>query len=92
MNNINSEYISIGKLCKLLGINFSTTYRWIKSGGHRRFSISNIKKQFYFNTILLFYAKTKFPTQNNNIKVVIIKNNQIKSFEQELASEIILKL
>lgn len=51
-----------------------------------------LKNSFYFNTILLFYAKTNFPTQNNNHFNVIIENNQMKSFEQKLASEIILKL
>ena len=63
------EYISIGKLCKLLGISLSTAYRWLKSGkilpdfitfgGDTRFSISNIKKQILLqhNTSVLYYAR-----------------------------------
>ena len=46
-------FVSIGKVCELLGISLSTAYRWIKSGklkesfktigNHRRFNLSQIK-------------------------------------------------
>lgn len=50
------ETVSIGKICKLLGISLSTAYRWIKLGklseefrtfgNHRSFNIEFIKSQF----------------------------------------------
>ena len=50
------KHISIGKVCRLLGISISTAYRWIKagtlvpafltSGGHRRFDENCISQQF----------------------------------------------
>ena len=49
-------FVSIGKVCELLGISLSTAYRWIKSdklseefrtlGNHRRFNLSQIKLYF----------------------------------------------
>ncbi len=49
-------FISIGKVCELLGISLSTAYCWIKSGklseefrtvgNHKRFNLSQIKLYF----------------------------------------------
>ncbi len=49
-------FVSIGKVCELLGISLSTAYRWIKSGklsedfrtvgNHKRFNLSQIKPYF----------------------------------------------
>jgi excisionase family DNA binding protein len=58
-------FISIGKVCELLGISLSTAYRWIKSGklksefrtlgNHKRFNLNEIKHNF-------------IQSSNNNIK------------------------
>ena len=61
-------FVSIGKVCELLGISLSTAYRWIKSGklteefrtlgNHRRFNLSSIHSQF-------------IPSSNNNKLTVL---------------------
>ena len=62
-------FISIGKVCQLLGISLSTAYRWIKSGklkedfktlgNHRRFNLSSIQQQF-------------IPSNHNDNKLTVI--------------------
>ena len=71
-------FVSIGKVCELLGISLSTAYRWIKSGklipefrtlgNHRRFNLSSIHSQFIPN--------------NNNNKLTILYS-RVSSHDQK---------
>lgn len=73
-------FISIGKVCKLLGISLSTAYRWIKSGklkedfktlgNHRRFNLSSIQQQF-------------IPSNHNDNKLTVIYS-RVSSHDQKL--------
>ena len=75
-------YISIGKLCKLLGISISTAYRWIKSGkikeafrtvgNHRRFNVEDIEQQFLSKKgtttrRVVVYARVSSHDQKNDL-------------------------
>ena len=72
-------FVSIGKVCELLGISLSTAYRWIKSGklkeefrtlgNHRRFNLSSIHSQFIQsnnnnNKLTLLYSRVSSHDQN----------------------------
>ena len=75
-------YISIGKLCELLGISISNAYRWIKSGkikeafrtvgNHRRFDYHAIKQQFLYQKPIpknrvVMYARVSSHDQKNDL-------------------------
>ena len=75
-------FVSIGKVCQLLGISLSTAYRWIKSGNlksefrtfgnHRRFNLSQIKSQFINssnndNKLTVLYSRVSSNDQKNDL-------------------------
>ena len=74
-------FVSIGKVCELLGISLSTAYRWIKSGklkeefrtlgNHRRFNLSSIHSQFIptnnNNKLTLLYSRVSSHDQKNDL-------------------------
>ena len=75
-------FVSIGKVCQLLGISLSTAYRWIKSGNlksefrtfgnHRRFNLSQIKSQFINssnndNKLTVLYSRVSSHDQKNDL-------------------------
>ena len=72
-------FVSIGKVCELLGISLSTAYRWIKSGklkeefrtlgNHRRFNLSSIHSQF-------------IQSNNNNDKLTLLYS-RVSSHDQK---------
>ena len=72
-------FVSIGKVCELLGISLSTAYRWIKSGklksefrtfgNHRRFNLSSIHSQF-------------IQSNNNNDKLTVLYS-RVSSHDQK---------
>ena len=77
-------FISIGKVCQLLGISLSTAYRWIKSGKlksefrtigkHRRFNLSSIHSQF-------------IPTNNNNKLTLLYSRVSSHDQKQDLITQ-----
>ena len=74
-------FVSIGKVCELLGISLSTAYRWIKSGklksefrtlgNHRRFNLSSIHSQFipssHNDKLTLLYSRVSSHDQKNDL-------------------------
>ena len=75
-------FVSIGKVCELLGISLSTAYRWIKSGklksefrtlgNHRRFNLSHIKHTFISsahddNKFTVLYSRVSSHDQKQNL-------------------------
>ena len=74
-------FISIGKVCQLLGISLSTAYRWIKSGKlksefrtigkHRRFNLSSIHSQFIQSNnndkLTVLYSRVSSHDQKNDL-------------------------
>lgn len=75
-------YISIGKLCVLLGISVSTAYRWIKAGkiteafrtvgNHRRFNVQDIEQQFLSRKVttthrVVVYARVSSHDQKHDL-------------------------
>lgn len=74
-------FVSIGKVCELLGISLSTAYRWIKSGksksefrtlgNHRRFNLSSIHSQFipfnHNNKLTVLYSRVSSHDQKNDL-------------------------
>ena len=74
-------FVSIGKVCDLLGISLSTAYRWIKSGklksefrtigNHRRFNLSSIHSQFipssHNNKLTLLYSRVSSHDQKKDL-------------------------
>jgi len=78
------EHISIGELCKLLGISLSTAYRWLKSGKlvedfrtlgfHRRFNLNSIKSKF-------------LQSQDENKELVVAVYARVSSHDQKLDLE-----
>ena len=77
-------FVSIGKVCELLGISLSTAYRWIKSGklkeefrtlgNHRRFNLSSIHSQF-------------IPTNNNNKLTLLYSRVSSHDQKQDLITQ-----
>ena len=77
-------FVSIGKVCELLGISLSTAYRWIKSGklipefrtlgNHRRFNLSSIHSQF-------------IPTNNNNKLTILYSRVSSHDQKQDLITQ-----
>ena len=77
-------FVSIGKVCELLGISLSTAYRWIKSGklkeefrtlgNHRRFNLSSIHSQF-------------IPTNNNNKLTLLYSRVSSHDPKQDLITQ-----
>ena len=77
-------FVSIGKVCELLGISLSTAYRWIKSGKlkeefrtigkHRRFNLSSIHSQF-------------IPTNNNNKLTLLYSRVSSHDQKQDLITQ-----
>ncbi len=77
-------FVSIGKVCELLGISLSTAYRWIKSGklteefrtlsNHRRFNLSSIHSQF-------------IPSSNNNKLTVLYSRVSSHDQKQDLITQ-----
>ena len=81
------QYVSIGKLCKILGISLSTAYRWLKSGKifsdfntvgqHRRFNINRIKIQFDCGYIdvkrIVTYARVSSHDQKKDLETQSLK-------------------
>ncbi len=75
-------FVSIGKVCELLGISLSTAYRWIKSGkltpefrtlgNHRRFNLSFIRSKFISsannnNKLTILYARVSSHDQKADL-------------------------
>ena len=74
-------FVSIGKVCELLGISLSTAYRWIKSGklksefrtlgNHRRFNLSQIKHTFIKdnndNKFTILYSRVSSHDQKQDL-------------------------
>ena len=73
-------FVSIGKVCELLGISLSTAYRWIKSGklipefrtlgNHRRFNLSSIHSQFIpssNNKLTILYSRVSSHDQKQDL-------------------------
>ena len=75
-------FVSIGKVCELLGISLSTAYRWIKSGklipefrtlgNHRRFNLSQIKHNFisssnHDNKLTVLYSRVSSHDQKQDL-------------------------
>ena len=77
-------FVSIGKVCELLGISLSTAYRWIQSGklkeefrtlgNHRRFNLSSIHSQF-------------IPTNNNNKLTLLYSRVSSHDQKQDLITQ-----
>ena len=86
-------FVSIGKVCELLGISLSTAYRWIKSGKlksefrtigkHRRFNLSSIHSQFIpssnNNKLTLLYSRVSSHDQKNDL---ITQQSKLLHFAQ----------
>jgi excisionase family DNA binding protein len=87
-------FVSIGKVCELLGISLSTAYRWIKSGklkeefrtlgNHRRFNLSSIHSQFipFSNNIKLISdlgSGLNFKKSGLNLLLQLILTQQIQT-------------
>ena len=75
-------FVSIGKVCELLGISLSTAYRWIKIGklksefrtlgNHRRFNLSQIKHTFissanHDNKLTVLYSRVSSHDQKQDL-------------------------
>lgn len=76
-------FISIGKVCELLGISLSTADRWIKCGklqsefrtlgNHRRFNLSSIQSQFMYssnnnnNKLTVLYSRVSSHDKKNDL-------------------------
>ena len=75
-------FVSIGKVCELLGISLSTAYRWIKIGklksefrtlgNHRRFNLSQIKHTFissanHDNKLTVLYSRVSSHDQKHDL-------------------------
>lgn len=82
MEIIIMNYISIGKVCELLGISLSTAYRWIKAGkitetfrtvgNHRRFKVQDIERTFFLennhtNNRVVVYARVSSHDQKQDL-------------------------
>lgn len=81
------RHISIGKLCRLIGVSLSTAYRWIKagtlvpafqtSGGHRRFDIGQIETQFLGRSdrklTVATYARVSSADQKSDLETQTLK-------------------
>lgn len=86
-------FVSIGKVCELLGISLSTAYRWIKSGklkeefrtlgNHRRFNLSSIHSQFIptndNNKLTLLYSRVSSHDQKQDL---ITQQSKLLHFAQ----------
>ncbi len=86
-------FVSIGKVCELLGISLSTAYRWIKSGklipefrtlgNHRRFNLSSIHSQFIptnnDNKLTLLYSRVSSHDQKQDL---ITQQSKLLHFAQ----------
>jgi len=85
-------FVSIGKVCELLGISLSTAYRWIKSGklkeefrtlgNHRRFNLSSIHSQFIpssNNKLTVLYSRVSSHDQKQDL---ITQQSKLLHFAQ----------
>ena len=87
-------FVSIGKVCELLGISLSTAYRWIKSGklipefrtlgNHRRFNLSQIKHTFInsannHNKLTILYSRVSSHDQKNDL---LTQENKLKIYAE----------
>ena len=85
-------FVSIGKVCELLGISISTAYRWIKSGklkeefrtlgNHKRFNLSSIKHIFINssnNKLTVLYSRVSSHDQKNDL---ITQQSKLLHFAQ----------
>jgi excisionase family DNA binding protein len=84
-------FISIGKVCELLGISLSTAYRWLKSGKitedfrtlwqHRRFNEQDLVKQFIkpdsSNLLTVLYARVSSHDQKADL---LTQENKLLDF------------